>query len=66
MSDINSVNYIRLRECEIKRIDLNQFKEIVKLYFEYKEEYVLYVGIYKDKMSCIEKGSFAPSHRWAL
>lgn len=55
MSDINSVNYIRLRECEIKRIDLNQFKEIVKLYFKYKEEYVLYVGIYKDKMSCIEK-----------
>ena len=51
----NTVNYIVLREGEIIGVDLNQFKEVIRLFFEYKEEYVLYVGIYKDKMSCIEK-----------
>lgn len=51
----NTVNYIVLREGEIIGVDLNQFKEVIRLFFEYKKEYVLYVGIYKDKMSCIEK-----------
>ena len=51
----NTVNYIVLREGEIIGVDLNQFKEVIRLFFEYKKEYVLYVGIYKEKMSCVEK-----------
>ena len=51
----NTVNYIVLREGEIIGVDLNQFKEVIRLFFEYKKEYVLYVGIYKENMSCVEK-----------